>query len=237
MIEDLLSGYGIVPDIDDETLGGAYDRCPAVEKSVIKNAVSFAYALTQNGQEPVTETRRFGHVERTVETGRLNWALFCVDQRRFPLTAVFSAMALAVVARVETLVVHVSGPVTDHLLFGCDFLSVTQIHTSPVSRLLPVLLENGPGRIVDLAGLGLDVAGVLCPDPDFYGISLDLEDSEYTAAYRTVTQAAAAARHPYLSYGGEPGNAPVVLSDRLLGCFVWDVISVNTFRHILSYYA
>jgi hypothetical protein len=34
---------------------------------VIKNAVSFAYALAQTGIEPVLQTRRFSHVEHAFE--------------------------------------------------------------------------------------------------------------------------------------------------------------------------
>lgn len=237
MIEDLLAEQGITPDVDDDQLGAAYEACPAVEKSIIKNAVSFAYALAQDGAEPLAEGRRFGHVERRVEYSRLDWAFFAVDQRRFPLTAVFSALALAVVAKVETLIVHVSGPLTDHMLFGCDFLSVTQIHTSPPAPILDVLSGAGRGVVVDLAGLELNWPRVLRPEPADYGISLDVEDSEYAAAYRAVTAHVRPQPHPYLCYGGMPGTAPVVLEQRLLGCFIWDVITVHTFRQATSFYA
>ncbi len=126
MIEELLADKGFTPDIDDDALGEAYDRCPAVHKSVIKNAVAFSWALAQEGSEPVSETRRFAHVDRTVVRAPLDWAFFAVDLRRFPPTAVFSAMVQALTARVESLVVHVVGPVTDPLLFGCDLLSAGQ---------------------------------------------------------------------------------------------------------------
>jgi hypothetical protein len=38
-------------------------------------------------------------------------------------------MVQALVAKVDTLLLHVSGPLTEPLLFGCDLLSVNQIFT------------------------------------------------------------------------------------------------------------
>ncbi len=237
MIEDILAQNGLAPDIDDAALGTAYDSCPAMHKSIIKNAVGFAYALAQTGMEPVSETRRFGHVERTVLDTRLDWALFTVDSRRFPLTAVFSAMVQALVARVGILVVHVAGPVTEPFLFGCDFLSVDQIFTGEPHRLLAVLAEAGPGLVVDLAGLEVDFPRVVRPEADRYGVRVQIPDSEYVAAYRAVTADAQARPHAYIAYGGEPGSAPVVMAEGFLGCWVWDVITPATFRHTTSFYA
>lgn len=230
MIEELLADNGFAPDIDDDALGGAYDRCPAVHKSVIKNAVAFAWALAQEGSEPVTETRRFAHVDRTVGRERLDWAFFAVDQRRFPLPAVFSAMVQALAARVESLVVHVSGPVTDALLFGCDLLSANQIFTREPGPLLRLLAGAGEGVCIDLAGLGLDYPRCVRPDPAGYGAALELPDSEYVRAYRAVTAELSAQGRPYIAYGGEPGAAPVVMAERFLGCWLWDVITPDTFR-------
>ena len=234
VIEELLADNGFVPDIDDDAFGEAYDRCPAARKSVVKNAVSFAYALAQNGIEPVALTRRFGHVEHTQRCEPLRWAFFAVDVRRFPVTALFSAMVLALVAKVQDLVVHVSGPVTDPLLFGCDFLSAHQVFTSDHRPLVQLLASSGPGICIDLAGLDLDYPRTLCPDPAAYGIQLRLPDSGLVQAYKDVVAEVAVQGRPYISYGGEPGCAPVVMAERLLGCWVWDVMGPDTFRHCTS---
>lgn len=231
MIEELLADNGFAPDIDDDALGGAYDRCPAVHKSVIKNAVAFAWALAQEGSEPVTETRRFAHVDRTVGRERLDWAFFAVDQRRFPLPAVFSAMVQALAARVESLVIHVSGPVTDALLFGCDLLSANQIFTREPGPLLRLLAGAGEGVCIDLAGIPIAHHHVVRPDPEAYGTILNSPDSDYAQAYRAVTAETAVRGRPYIAYGGEPGAAPVVMAERFLGCWLWDVITPDTFRH------
>jgi hypothetical protein len=237
VIEELLAENGFVADIDDDAFGEAYERCPAVQKSVIKNAVSFAYALAQNGTEPVSQTRRFGHVEHTLRCEPLQWAFFAVDVRRFPLPAFFSAMVQALVAKVQGLVVHVSGPVTDPLLFGCDFLSAHQVFTSDHRPILKLLADAGPGACIDLAGLGLDYPRTLRPDPAGYGTQLCLPDSGYVQAYRAVVAPTATTGRPYISYGGEPESAPVVMAERLLGCWVWDVISPDTFRQYTSTYS
>ncbi len=234
VIEELLAENGFVPDIDDAAFGEAYERCPAVQRSVIKNAVSFAYALAQDGIEPVLQTRRLSHVEHAVSCKRLDWAFFAVDLRRFPATALFSAMVQALVAKVESIVVHVCGPVTDPLLFGCDYLSAHQVFTSDPRPLVAFLAANGPGICIDLAGLNLEYSRNLCPDPAGYGVELRLPDSGYVQAYKAVTAEASAQERSFISYGGEPGSAPVVMAERLLGCWVWDVISVSTFRNCTS---
>lgn len=234
MIEELLAENGFVPDIDDDAFGEAYERCPAVQRSVIKNAVSFAYALAQNGAEPVSQTRRFGHVEHTLRCEPLRWAFFAVDARRFPLPAFFSAMVQALAAKVQDLVVHVSGPVTDPLLFGCDFLSAHQVFTSDHRPILKLLAEAGPGACIDLAGLDLEYPRTLRPDPAGYGTRLCLPDSGYVQAYKAVVAQTDITGRPYISYGGEPGSAPVVMAERLLGCWVWDVIDPDTFRRHTS---
>ena len=237
VIEELLAENGFVPDIDDDAFGEAYERCPAVQKSVIKNAVSFAYALAQNGTEPVSQTRRFGHVEHTLRCEPLQWAFFAVDVRRFPLPALFSAMVQALVAKVQGLVVHVSGPVADPLLFGCDFLSAHQVFTSDYRPILKLLADAGPGACIDLAGLDLEYPRTLRPDPAGYGVELRLPDSPYAQAYKAVTAEAMTTGRSYISYGGEPGSAPVVMAERLLGCWVWDVINLDTFRQYTSSYS
>lgn len=234
MIEELLAENGFVPDIDDDAFGEAYERCPAVQKSVIKNAVSFAYALAQNGTEPVMQSRRLSHVEHSISCERLEWAFFAVDSRRFPLPALFSAMVQALVAKVGGIVVHVSGPVTDPFLFGCDFLSVHQVFTSDPRPLVGLLAGSGPGICIDLAGINLDYPRTLRPDPAGYGVELAIPDSEYVQAYRAVTSDVSVVGRPYISYGGEPGQAPVVMAERLLGCWAWDVISPDTFRKFTS---
>ena len=221
----------------DDAFGEAYERCPAVQKSIIKNAVSFAYALAQNGTEPVMQTRRFSHVEHSLSCERLEWAFFAVDLRRFPLPALFSAMVQALVAKVQGVVVHVTGPVTDPFLFGCDFLSAHQVFTSDPQPLVSLLAGNGPGICIDLAGLELDYPRTLRPDPAGYGVRMVIPDSEYVQAYRAVTAEVALEGRPYILYGGEPGQAPVVMAERLLGCWVWDVISPDTFRHCSSTYS
>jgi len=228
VIEELLADNGFEPDIDDEALGGAYDSCPAVQKSVIKNAVAFAWALAQEGSEPVAETRRFAHVDRSVSWERLDWAFFAVDQRRFPLTAIFSAMVQALAARVDSLVVHVSGPVTDPLLFGCDLLSAQQLYTREPAPIVGLLAGAGDGVCIDLAGIALDHPRVVRPDPAAYGVALNLPDSEYVQAYRAVTAETAAQARPYIAYGGD--GAPVVMAERFLGCWLWDIITPRTFR-------
>ena len=230
VIEELLAENGLVPDIDDDAFGAAYERCPAVQRSVIKNAVAFAYALALAGIEPVIQARRLGHVEQSLRWERLEWAFFAADLRRFPLPALFSAMAQALVAKVQTLVVHVSGPVTDPLLFGCDFLSAHQVFTCDPGAVLKVLSAGGPGMCVDLAGAGLDYTRTLRPDPAAYGVEVRLPDSGYVQAYKAVTADIEVEGRPYISYGGEPGCAPVVMAERLLGCWVWDVITPDTFR-------
>ncbi len=234
VIEELLAENGILPDIDDAMFGEAYDRCPAVQKSLIKNAVSFAYALNQRGIEPVTSTLRLGHVEQTVCHERLDWAFFAVDLRRFPIQAVFSAMVQALVAKVENVVVHVSGPVTEPFLFGCDFVSVQQVHTQAPERILELLASAGQGVCIDLAGLRLDCPRLLRPDPASYGVELLVSDSEYAAAYRAITAELRMQARTYISYGGEAGSAPVVMAERLLGCWAWDVITPDTFRRVSS---
>jgi len=234
VIEELLADNGFVPDIDDDAFGEAYDHCPAARKSVVKNAVSFAYALSQNGIEPVSQTRRFGHVEHRQRCEPLRWAFFAVDVRRFPVTALFSAMVLALVAKVQDLVVHVSGPVTDPLLFGCDFLSAHQVFTSDHRPLVQLLASSGPGICIDLAGLDLGYPRTLCPDPAAYGTQLRLPDSGLVQAYKDVVADVAVQGRPYISYGGEAGCAPVVMAERLLGCWVWDVMGLDTFRHCTS---
>lgn len=230
MIEELLADNGFEPDIDDEALGGAYDSCPAVQKSVIKNAVAFAWALAQEGSEPVAETRRFAHVDRSVSWERLDWAFFAVDQRRFPLTAIFSAMVQALAARVDSLVVHVSGPVTDPLLFGCDLLSAHQIFTRDPGPILGLMAGQGEGVCVDLAGVEFAYHRVVRPDPAGYGVVLNLPDSEYVQAYREVTALTAPQGRPYVAYGGAEGDTPVAMAERFLGCWQWDVITPDTFR-------
>lgn len=230
MIEELLAENGLVPDIDDDAFGAAYERCPAVQRSVLKNAVAFAYALAQNGVEPVMRATRHGHVEQVLRCGRLDWAFFAADLRRFPLPALFSAMVQALVAKVETLVVHVSGPVTDPLLFGCDFLSAHQVFTGDPAPVLGLLAANGQGACVDLAGINPGLSRVLRPDPAAYGVEIRLPDSPHVQAYRAVTAEVATQGRPYISYGGEPGCAPVVMAERLLGCWVWDAITPDTFR-------
>lgn len=230
MIEELLAENGLVPDIDDDAFGEAYERCPAVQRSVIKNGVSFAYALAQDGTEPVMITRRFGHVEQSVRSERLEWAFFAMDLRRFPLPALFSAMVQALVAKVRTLVVHVTGPLTDPLLFGCDFLSAHQVFTGHHEPLLKLLAHGGQGICVDLAGLELGYPRTLRPDPAAYGVSIRLPDSAFVQAYRAVTAEVAVQGQPYICYGGEPGCAPIVMAERLLGCWIWDVITPDTFR-------
>lgn len=234
MIEDLLAENGLVPDIDDDAFGAAYERCPAVQRSVIKNAVSFAYALAQDGVEPVMQARRLGHVEQNVRCERLEWAFFAADLRRFPLPALFSAMVQALVAKVGTLVVHVSGPVTDPLLFGCDFLSVDQVFTADPEPVLKLLAASGQGICVDLAGAAPAYPRTLRPDPAAYGVEIRLPDSGYAQAYKAVTAEVAVQGRPYICYGGEPDCAPVVMAERLLGCWVWDVITPDTFRYRTS---
>ncbi|NLW82407.1 MAG: hypothetical protein GXY42_12170 [Desulfovibrionales bacterium] len=237
MIEDILAQKGVAPDIDDETLGAAYERCPAAQRSILKNAVAFAYALAQTGAEPVTATRRFSHVEQTVTSKRLGWAFFAVDQRCFPVTAILSAVVLALVAKVETVFVHVTGPLTDPLLCGFDLLSVDQIYTTDHRVLLEGLAAAGPGVAVDLAGLDLDFPRLVRPDPANYGVAVALPPSEHQRAYRAVTAVTTGQPRAFVAYGGEPGSAPVVMDERFLGCWVWDVITPETFRFTTSFYA
>lgn len=234
VIEDILAEHGLTPDIDDAALGAAYESCPVVHKSVIKNALAFAHALAQTGSEPVSETRRFGHVEQCVTHERLEWAFFAVDLRRFPLTAICSAMVLAVAAKVETVVVHVTGPVSEALLCGCDLLSVDQIFTHEPGPVLDAVQSGGHGVVVDLAGLDLRAPSLLRPDPDRYGVAIHLPDSDYVQAYRAVTVETLPRSQSYIAYGGEPGVAPVVMAERFLGCWPWDVLSVATFRRTTS---
>jgi len=229
VIEELLAENGFEPDIDDDTLGAAYDRCPAVQKSVVKNAVAFAWALAQEeGSEPVSETRRFAHVDRTVSRERLDWAFFAVDQRLFPPTAIFSAMVQALAARVDSLVVHVSGPVTDPLLFGFDLLSAHLLFTREPEPVLDLLAAEGEGVVIDLAALGCGYHRVVRPDPAAYGVAVELPDSEFVQAYKAVTADTAAQARPFVSYGGQ--GAPVIMAERFLGCWPWDIISPQTFR-------
>jgi hypothetical protein len=229
VIEELLAENGFEPDIDDDALGAAYDRCPAVQKSVVKNAVAFAWALAQEeGSEPVSETRRFAHVDRTVSRERLDWAFFAVDLRVFPPTAVCSAMVQALAARVDDIVVHVSGPVTDPLLFGFDLLSAHLLFTREHGPILDLLAGEGEGVVVDLAGMGSGYRRAVRPDPAAYGVAVDLPDSEFVRAYRDVTAETAGQPRPFISYGGQ--GAPVVMAERFLGCWPWDIITPQTFR-------
>lgn len=236
MIEEKLASQGFVPDIDDERLGAAYERCPAIQKSIIKNAVAFAYALVQTGTEPVSDCRRLGHVERLVQSERLDWAFFAVDQRRFPPTAIFSAMVQALVAKVGVLVAHISGPVTEPLLFGFDLLSVDQLFIQNPQSILDALAASGRGVVVDLAGLELDFPRILRPDPTRYGVSMRMPESEYVTAHSEVTALTTPQANPYISYGGEIGDAPVVMAEDFLGCWPWDVLTPETFRYTTSFY-
>jgi hypothetical protein len=68
------------------------------------------------------------------------------------------------------------------------------------------------------------------PAPQAYGTVLELADSEYVQAYRTVTAETEVQGRPYIAYGGEAGSAPVVMAERFLGCWLWDVITPGTFR-------
>lgn len=143
----------------------------------------------------------------------------------------------ALVAKAQGLVVHVSGPVTDPLLFGCDFLSAHQVFRSDPQPMVNLLAGSGPGICVDLAGLNLEYSRMLRPDPAGYGVELRLPDSPYAQAYKVVTAEVATTGRPYISYGGEPESAPVVMAERLLGCWVWDVICPDTFRQYTSSYS
>ena len=143
-------------------------------------------------------------------------------------------MVQALVAKVQGLVVHVSGPVTDPLLFGCDFLSAHHVFTSDPQPMVNLLAGTGTGICVDLAGLNLEYPRTLRPDPGEYGVELRLSDSGYAQAYKAVTAEVAVQGRPYICYGNEPGLAPVVMTERLLGCWVWDVISPDTFRRYTS---
>lgn len=231
MIEDLLARKGLLPDIDDRQLAAVYERLGSVEKSLVKNAVSFAYALAQNGVEPVSQSRRCAHVQETRSTTRLDWALFTMDVRRFSVGALFSAVVLALVARVENVLLHVSGPVIDALLFGCDLLSVDQIFTADPRLLVEALREAGPGVCLDLAGLDLGLPRVICPDPADYGLAVRLKKSVPLTAYAAMNALTKPQTPAYLVYGGKAGAAPVVMTEDFLGCFVWDILDVDSFRH------
>lgn len=236
MVEEQLVEQGFPPDIDDERLGAAYERCPTVQKSIIKNAAAFAYALAQAGVEPVSDCRRLGHVERLVQSERLDWAFFAMDQRRFPATAIVSALVQAVTAKVGVLAAHISGPVTDPLLFGLDLLSVDQIFIRNPQGVLNVLAASGWGLVVDLAGLELHFPRIVRPDPARYGIIVRMPESEYVAAHAEITALTAPRTVPYISYGGNPGDAPVVMGEDFLGCWPWDVLTPETFRHTTVLY-
>lgn len=238
MVDEYLQGAGLVPDIDDVTLGGAYEACPAVERSLIKNCISFTYALHQTGREVQSVSERFSHVGRTVNSDRLDWAFFAVDERIFPLPAVFSAMVLALVAKVETLVVYVRGPLSRSFLVGCDLLSIQQIYTSRAEQLVSTLEHVGRGVVVDLAGLELSPTMMIRPRPENYGVAVDLPENEFVAAYRTLTEHfVPTARHTYLCYGGKEGSAPVIMADQFLGCWQWDSISYDSFRAVSTIFS
>jgi hypothetical protein len=232
VIEELLAEKGLVPDIDDDRFGAAYDNCPPVARSVVKNAAAFAHVLAKAEAETASRTLRLGHVDWTEAGAPLDWAFFAVDLRRFPLTAVFSAMVQALAARVEGLAVHVSGPVTDAFLFGCDFLSAHQVFTGDPGPVLRALASEGQGICIDLAGLKPDHPRTVSPDPARYGVEVLLPDSDYVRAYRAVTAELEVQGRPYISYGGEAGSAPVVMAGRLLGCWLWDCITPDTFRRV-----
>jgi hypothetical protein len=68
-------------------------------------------------------------------------------------------------------------------------------------------------------------------------VELRLPDSAYSQAYKAVTAEVAVQGRSYIRYGDEPGHAPVVMAERLLGCWVWDVISPDTFRQYTSTYS
>lgn len=237
MIEDLLAQAGLVPDIDDSQLAEAYETCSAQHKSIIKNAVSFTYALAQKKPEPVTTTQILGHVRETVSSEPLDWALFCVDLSRFPLPAIFSAMTMALVAKVDTLIIHVTGQVSEYFLFGCDLLSIDQIFTGAPQGLLNILSEAGRGVVIDLAGLNLEHRVTICPDPTAYGMNMDVPKSSLTQAYLEIIAPLQVKAKPYISYGGQAQSAPIVMAEQFLGCWVWDVLSLASFRHTLTNYS
>jgi hypothetical protein len=237
MIEDNLAQAGLLPDIHDELLAQAYEICPALHKSILKNAVSFTYAVAQRGPELVARTQILGHVREIVQSQPLSWAFFCVDLSRFSLPAIFSAMTLSLVAKVETIVVHVTGQVSDYFLFGCDLLSVDQIFTGSPQAILNVLSQDQKGVVIDLAGLNLDFAPTFCPDPLNYGVVMDLPQSAQVQAYLEVTAPVQVQGRPYISYGGQPESAPLVMAEEFLGCWVWDILSLHTFRHIRTTYS
>lgn len=237
MIEDLLAQAGLVPDIVDDQLAQAYETCPAPHKSIIKNAVSFTYALAQNQPEPITTIQALGHVRETLTCEPMDWAFFCIDLSRFPLPAIFSALTLGLVAKVEAIVIHVTGQISDYFLFGCDLLSVDQIFTGSPQAILRILSGAGRGVIIDLAGLNLDYRSVVCPDPNRYGVIIDLPESELVQAYRAVSALVRIQSRPYICYGRQAESTPIVMAEQFLGCWVWDVLSLSTFRHTLASYS
>lgn len=232
--EEILEQHGLVPDIDDNTLGVAYESCPAVQRSLLKNALAFAHVVAQAEVEPLAQSCRLGHFTQNLTHSRLDWAFFAVDVRCFPVTAIATAFTLALAAKVKSVVVHVSGPVSTGLLCACDLLSLEQIFVQDPLSLVSALQTSGPGVFVDLARLSLPVPRVLQPNPEHYGVRLLASESEYSTAYRSLTTETLPQPFPYIAYGGNAGDAPVVMAERLLGCWLWDVLSPSTFYRTTS---
>lgn len=232
MIEDILVEHGLVPDIDDNALGAAYEACPPEQRAMIKNGIAFAYAVAREEGEMLAATRETEHVRHETHSAPLDWAFFAVDQRVFALPALFSAMTLALTAKVGTVVVHVGGPVTDPFLVGCDVLAVDQLFIRSPQRIVDVLRASGRGIVVDLAGLDLSCPSCVRPDPSRYGVTVRVADTRFADVYRAVTALTRPQTETYLVYGEPSGDAPVVLHERFLGCWLWDVLTCHTFRHV-----
>jgi hypothetical protein len=225
----LLADNGFTPDIDDDALARPTTAAPAVNKSLIKERVAFAWALAQEGSEPVSETRRFAHVEPHRRPRPPGLGLFrpwtCGG---FPPTAVSLAMVQALTARVESLVVHVGGPSRTRCCFGCDLLSAGQIFTREPGPILSLLAGAGEGVCVDLAASASTTTAssvpirppTACPEP---------APVRVPQAYRDVTAETAPQARPYIAYAarrrGARGHGRT-----LPGCWPWDVITPDTFR-------
>lgn len=238
MQEDILLSSGFIP-VDDERIGLGYETCPLHYKSLIKNAVSFAYALAPKDIEPVECQRQISHVREHSRTSRCDWALFILDEQRFPVPAMLSALVPALVAKVDTLIVASVAPCSPALFFGLDVLGVDQIfETHSPDELASCLVAHRPGVILNFSDQPLAAhRHAHSFAPQHYPCTAQVAlSTELLAAYHDLFASAHTTpdQPVYLAYIDSllTHQPRYSLSAPLLGCWIWDNISPDTFRFV-----
>ncbi|GAB1410763.1 hypothetical protein MASR1M90_19170 [Desulfovibrionales bacterium] len=236
MEEDILLASGFIP-VEDERIGQGYETCPLHHKALIKNAVSFAYALAPKDMAPVEHLRQMSHVREHTQAISCNWALFVFDEQRFPVPAMLSAVVPALVARVQTLIVASVRPCSPALFLGLDLLGVDQVYETPQPHDLAACLHaHEPGVILNFSAQPMPThCSVQSFAPEHSACTLHAALSpDQLAAYHDLF--ACVHTEPdqpvYLAYADQPlASAPrYTLSVPLLGCWVWETIHPDIFR-------